>query len=131
MLFQNTAHPDVGRQLVFRNANALALEVLGAVDTAIRADIDRGMPKSAAEEHGHGHIMRVSACDRNRIRGQRELGDIESLVPERTEEHLFRREQHWHGVNAVDLDSPVNDAPCAVIVPHGKGEFQIGHMDLL
>ncbi|MPM41603.1 hypothetical protein SDC9_88258 [bioreactor metagenome] len=126
VLFQNRAHPDVGRQLVFGQTDLAAAQILGLLN-AVGAAIDRGVAEGARQEDGNADIREVALRGLQRGAGQREFADVEFLAAERAKEDFFGRQRHDDRIHAVDLHGAVDQRAAAVVVADGKGEFEFGH----
>ena len=61
MLFKNTAHPDIGGKLIFRDPDLATFQILRSIDPPVCADVDGGLPEGAAEENRNCNIVCISA----------------------------------------------------------------------
>jgi hypothetical protein len=118
LLLQDGARPHVRGQLVFRHADALALEIRGRAD-AVGADIDRGMAEGARGKDRHADIGAIALGRLDGEAAERQLADVEIGVAEGAEEDLLGLESHEDRLHAVDPDSAVDQRANPVIVADG------------
>ncbi|MNR25358.1 hypothetical protein D3C85_1425050 [compost metagenome] len=71
VFFQKQSNPYVRRQLVLRHTDAFALEVCRGLDSAIIADVDRGVAKRAGREDRDSNIGTGASCGFNAVAAQR------------------------------------------------------------
>jgi hypothetical protein len=64
---QDAANPHRRGHLVFRHADALAHQVLRALDPAFRRDEDATVAEQARREHRDRHERRIGAAERHAI----------------------------------------------------------------
>src|SRR5206468_12191114 len=107
LLRQDGARPDIRGELIFRYADALALEVAGRAD-AVGADIDRGVAKGAGGKDGHADIGTIAVGRLHRQAAERELADVEVGLAKGAEEDFLRLERHEDRLRAVDSDGAVH-----------------------
>src|SRR5437868_3994865 len=115
LVLQNDAGPDAGRELIFRQSNALALEILWRLD-AVGADINRIVAESARDERGHAHIGAAALRHLDRKARHGQFADIEIHAAKSAEENFLRRQIHEYWIDAVDLDGSVHQWPHPVVV---------------
>ena len=130
ILFQERADPDHRGQLVFGQANLLALQVFGPLDPVL-ADIERRMAEHPRQERGHADIGQRAV---GRLHGggrQRELANVKLGLPERAEEDFLWREAHEHRVDPVDLHVPIEQRTAAVVIADRDGQLQLAHFRTL
>ena len=63
VILKNASHPDICRQLIFRNTDAASFEVFGAIDAFVRPDVNRGVAEGARQEDRNCHIVRFFSCE--------------------------------------------------------------------
>jgi hypothetical protein len=126
VVLQDRASPDVGGELVFGKADALALQVLGLLD-AVLAHVDRRVAEGSRQEHRHGDVRALAARVLDQVARQRQFGDVEVHASHGPEEHLLGVQEHVDRIHAVDLHAPVEQRTGAVVVAHGDRELQLGH----
>src|SRR5690606_12491600 len=100
IVVQNGPGPEVCRQLILGQADALSLEV-PRVFYAILANVYRRVSKGSRQEYRYGDIWAVPAGQADKVAGKRELGDVEVHAAHRTEEHLLGTHQHEYRADAV------------------------------
>ena len=115
VVLQDHARPDAGGELIFRQADALALEILRLLD-AVGAHIDRVVAERARHEGRHADIGTIALRGLDREARHRQLADVEIHGAEGAEENLLRRQRHEHRIDAVDLHRAVEQRAGAVVV---------------
>jgi hypothetical protein len=126
IVFQNGARPDIGGQLIFRQADFFTLEVFGLFDP-VGAHINRSMAEGARHEGRHTDIRAAALRGLDRKTRQRQFADVEFGMAKGAEEDFFRRQHHAGGVDAIDLDGAVDQRARAVIGSDCDGKFEFGH----
>ncbi len=119
---QDGPGPDIGGELVLGDADPAALQVLGAFDPLVGADVDGGVAEGPRREHRHAHIGAVARGGPEHEGGQGQFADVEGLLAEGAEEHLLRLQMHEHRRAPVDADPAVGERLDAVVVADGDGE---------
>ena len=130
-VLQHAAHPDYGGDLIFRQTDALALEIGRRADAGIGAHVDAGMPEQARHEGGDADIGRIPRCYRADVARERKLRDVEFLVAEGAKEDLFRIKRQVGDLAAFHLDAAVPDGAGAVVVAARNGYRHLHHRGLL
>ncbi len=126
IVIEEGARPDIGRELIFRHADFLALEVRRLLD-AIGADIDRVMAEGAGDEGRHRDVGTVTLRHLDRIARERQFADVEFGGAEGAKENLLRDQRHIDRVDAVDGDAAVDQRPGPVVLADGDREIEFGH----
>src|SRR5580704_17048611 len=126
IVFQESARPDIGGELIFRHADFAALEVLRRFHP-VGADIDRGVAERARDEGRHRDIGTIALRRFHRIARHRQFANVELGGAEGAEENLLRHELHIDRIDAVDLDGAVDQRAGAVIVADRDREIELGH----
>src|SRR5262249_52563419 len=121
---EQAAGPDAGRLLEIRHPDVPAVEVLRAVDPRRLADIDRRVAEGPGDEGRDRNIGAVAARRRDQVRAERQLRDVELLMPEGTLEDLLRPADDDVDPAAFDRHAPVDDRTVAVDVLAGERELQ-------
>ena len=118
-VLHHAAHPDHRGDLIFRQADALAAQVLGLADAGVLADVDAGMAEDARHEGRNADIGRGAGRDRADVARERNLRDVEFLESEGAVENLLRIERQVGHRAALDLDPAVLDRLRAVVIAAG------------
>ena len=108
-VLHHAAHPDHGGDLIFRQADALAAQVLRRLDAGVGADVDAGMAEQPRHEGRDADIGRGAGRDGAHVARERQLRDVEFLVAEGAEENLLGIERQVGDGAALDLDAAVLD----------------------
>ena len=118
VVLQDRARPDAGGELEFRQADALALEVLRLLDP-VGAHIDAVVPEHPRHERRDTDIGTIALRGLDRVARHRQFADVEIHGAERAEENLLRRQHHENGVDSVDLHGAVKQRARPVVVADG------------
>ena len=125
LVLQDAADPDVGGDLVFRQADGLAFQILRPRDAAVGPDVDAGMAKQARDERRDRDVVVLSARDLQRIARERQLADVEFLVLEGAVERLLGLERRADQLAALDLDAAVEQRARPVVVTAGEADPEL------
>jgi hypothetical protein len=123
---EDDARPYAGGELIFGQADALALEIGRRLD-AVGAHIDRVVAEGARHEGRHAHIGASTLRGLDREARHRQLADIEVDGAEGAEEDLLRRQRHEDRIDAVDLHRAVEERAHAIVITDRDRKFQLGH----
>ncbi len=126
-VLHHAAHPDHRRDLVFRQADALAAKVGGRANAGIGAHVDAGVPEQPRHEGGNADIGRGPGSDRADIARERQLGDVEFLIAEGAKENLLRIERQVGDRAALHLNAAVPDRAGAVVIAARNGNRHLDH----
>jgi hypothetical protein len=89
---QEPAHPDVGGELILRQADPAAPQILGRSDAGVRAHIDGSVAEFLGHEDRDCRVGRFAAAHLQHIGTEGHLGHVE-LAPEHpAQENLLRRQ---------------------------------------
>ena len=126
VVLQDDARPHAGCELIFRQADALALEIGGRLD-AVLAHIDRVVTERPRDECRHAHIGAIALGGLHREARHRQLADVEIHAAERAEKDFLRRQIHEHRIDAVDLDRAVHERTHAVVIADRDRQLKFRH----
>src|SRR5215467_2841679 len=126
VIFENCTCPHIGRQLIFRHTDLLALQIGWRLD-AIGPDINRRVAKSARHEGRHAHIGTIALVGLEGETRHRQFTDIEFRPTKSAEKNLLRIERHEYRIDTVDPDKPIRQGTGAVIVADSYGNIKFGH----
>ena len=115
IVLQDGARPDAGGELIFRQADPLALEILRLLD-AVGAHIDAVVAEHARHEGRHADIGTIALRGLDREARHRQFADVEIHGAKGPEENLLRRQLHEDGLDAVDLHRAVEQRTGPVII---------------
>ena len=124
LMLQRAARPERRGLLIFRHADAAALEIRGRLDAGIAPHHDLGVKEFPRGEDRHADPAIVAAGDRHHQRGQRHLGDVEIAETQLPPEHFRRMQDGRDEVDPVGLDGAVEDRPGARIGGDGEAELK-------
>ena len=127
LVLKKAAKPHHRRHLVFRHADALALEIGRPCDAAVGADIDRRVAEHPRQEGRHRDVGRHAARQRDQVGAEADLGHLELAVEIGALEALLHRHGEVVDVAAFDADAAVHQRPHAVVVPGRDGDRQPAH----
>lgn len=119
IFFEDGASPDTCGQLVLGDADAPSLQVGGAVDALVRADVNGSVAECAGREDRNADIGIVSPRGLDGKAAQGKLADIEICIAEGTEENLFGFQSQIDRIDAIDGDCAVQERAGAIIVTDG------------
>ena len=129
VVLQHDAGPDAGGELIFRQPDALALEVGRRLD-AVGAHPDRIVPERPRHEGRHADIGTVPCRGLHRRARHRQFADVEILAAEGAEEDLLGRQRHEHRIDAVDLHRAVDHGTHPVVIADRNGQLEFRHLAL-
>ncbi len=126
---QDPADPDHRRQLVFGIADSPPGELLRFGDAAAGVHIDRGMPEHPRRKHRDRDKRTVRMEERQHIRRQRHLRDVELTVAQHPEECLLDRKRQAIEVHAFGRHAAFEQRTRTVVVPAGQCQREFRHVD--
>ena len=126
IVLQDRARPDIGGQLIFRQADLLAFEVFRLLD-AVLAHIDRGVAEGARQKHRNADIRAVVLRGLHREARERQFADVEFGRAEGAKEDFLRRQGHEDRIDAVDAHGAVDQRARAIIVADRDRQIQFVH----
>src|SRR5262249_55346886 len=126
VVFQKRPGPDICRQLIFRHADFAALQILRLLDP-VGAHINRGVTEGARHKGRYGDIGAIILRSLYRVARQRQFADVELGSAKGAEENLFRDQSHIARIDAVDLDTAVDEGPGAIVVADRNRKIEFGH----
>jgi hypothetical protein len=128
-VLHDAAHPYHRGDLIFRQADALALEVGRFANSGVGAHVNAGMPEQARHKSRNADIGGRSSRDRPDVARKRQLGYVEFPVAEGAKENLFGIERQIGDRAAFHRDAAVLDGAGAVIIAAGNGYRHLDHGD--
>ncbi len=127
VLGEEAAHIDAGGLRPFRDADALALEVLRAPDAAVAADVDGGMAMHPRGKHRDRHHGRVALGRERDVLAERQLGDIPfEVLGEAVGDLLDRREHQRRQRDALRAHDPLRDLAYVLVVADRERKVERG-----
>src|SRR5581483_3285660 len=128
IVLQDAAQPDRRRHLVLGDADALALQVLRALDAGRHVDVRGRVPKGARGEDRNGDEGEVAARPAGHVAAERHLGHVELLVDEHAPEDLLRPLEGDDGeVDALGPYGAVAERRDTVVVAARQVERELSH----
>ena len=127
VVLQDRAHPHIGGQLVFGQADAAAAQVFRLLD-AVGADVDGGVAERARQEYRYADVGQLAVGSLDGGTGERQFADVEFFAAKRAEENFFRRQRHEDRIDPIDLDGAIDQGTATVVIADGHGELQFVHM---
>ncbi len=123
-VLQDAPDPDIGGDLIFRQPDRLAAQVLRALDAAVAADVDSAVPEQPRHEGRDRDVVRVAACRGHDVARQRDLADVELAELEGAVERLLRLQRDRRDVAALDRRAAVEQRARAVVVADRQAQSQ-------
>ena len=124
---QDAANPNRRGHLIFGAADALADQILRLANSAVRVDVDAGMPEHARGKDRDRDERRVFAEERERVRRQRHLRHVELAMPQHAKEGFFHRQVQIVQIDAVDGDAAFEQRARSIVIPAGQRELEFRH----
>src|SRR5689334_3092246 len=89
VILEDDACPHAGRELIFRQPDAPALEIGRRLD-AVAAHVDRVVTERPRHECRYPYVRTIALGDLHREARHRQFADVEIHVAEGTEENFLR-----------------------------------------
>ena len=115
-LGQHAADPERGGHRIDRNADLPPLQIGGALDPGIGADIDRRMAEHPRGEDGQADIGNLAARAGEHEGRQRHLGHVELGIGENAVGRLLDRDREIGDFAALDGNAAVDDRAHPVVI---------------
>ncbi len=127
VLRQEAAHIDAGGLRPFRNSNRALVEVLGALDAAVGAHVDRGVAMHARGKHRDRHHRGRALRGERGVFPERQLGHVPFQVLEEAEGDLLDGVEHQRRErDAVRAHRAGHDVAGVVVVADRKRQMHRG-----
>ena len=126
VILEDDARPHAGRELIFRQPDALALEIGRRLD-AVAAHVDRVVTERSRDECRHPHIGTIVLGGLHREARHRQFAEVEIDVAEGTEEDFLRRQIHEHRIDAIDLNRAVHERTHPVVITDRDRQPEFRH----
>jgi hypothetical protein len=114
---QQPALPHARGELVLRRADPPAGQVLRPVDAV---DVHRLVPEAPRREHRQRHERWLRLAERQQVRRQAELADIELAVARLPVKRLLDGQREERQLDALGSNAPVLQRAHPVVVPAGE-----------
>ncbi|MGE5288792.1 MAG: hypothetical protein ACM3ML_16655 [Micromonosporaceae bacterium] len=121
------ALPNAGGHLVLGRPCPLSHQVARFADSAASVDADRLVAEEARGEHGDRDEWRLGRGQRQQVRGQAHLGDIELVVAKLPVKGLLDAEGDEVEVDPLRADAAVREGPHPVVVPARERQRELAH----
>ena len=124
---EKSANPDRRGHLVVADTHALALQILGPLDTGVGAHVDSRMAKDPGRKDRNRDEAGIAFRAQDRIGRERHFRRIELAVVEHAPESLTWAQRKECQIYALGLHPAVDKRLGTIIAAAGQRQFELAH----